>query len=399
MPTGLGKEDEEIWNQAKEIAKRENKENDYGYIVGVFKKIKKQETSSKNIEVQSNAINQEILSLAKQYVYEINPDTKKKLVKNLAVLLKELNKLGSLDFTIFINPEFSEFLTKGRKEAYSPKLQLDIPKKILIQEQAVFGKATEVNDFCFFNDSKLSLSQIYDVPNVKVVEQLKEDFVPIYDLCLVLRNEIINKQENKFEKINPMEATQKLSGLKELSQVELKDPEYIIEKLYVTPKIFIHKFNDSVQIFSEFGNEITKEFNNEIKRDLVLEPRDYIVECNITYMQGKKPALKESILDDFVINNRSANSKTQLIFNTTDCLYLGEDISKKKADERKTLLKTMLFGHHFKLAPFVITTDQDQIQKAICLMSKLQWSSGAKIIPTSQQYVEGQTNNIIEVIL
>ncbi len=57
MPSWLDPNDEKIWQQAKEIAAQQGKENNYAFITSVFKKIKKGKVRKDAVSSQAMALN------------------------------------------------------------------------------------------------------------------------------------------------------------------------------------------------------------------------------------------------------------------------------------------------------------------------------------------------------
>jgi hypothetical protein len=218
------------------------------------------------------------------------------------------------------------------------------------------------------------------------------------EVLLKAREDFFQEKENMFQKIIPRTPGKEFSSVDKLEENFCNDSCLVVDKLYLTPKVFVHKFNNNVKIISDLGKNITCFFDSETIRDLVQEKRDYIIECNISFMKGKNPSTQIEILEDIIEDNKIHFTKaTQVILNVIDCLYLGEDISKQNYSNRKKLLKTIQYNHHLKQAPFIVTNESSKLPKAVKMVSKLLWSSGAIITEETEIYKEGISNKTIRV--
>jgi hypothetical protein len=399
MPSWLDPNDEKIWQQAKEIAAQQGKENNYAFITSVFKKIKKGKVRKDAVSSQAMALNMEILNTAMQYLNETDLENKKILTRVMSQLLKELNKIGQLDFSIFVNPKFSELLNNARALNYETKLKVELPDKIVLEENVVSGTNESDATVSLINNSKYVLSELDEVPGVKLNydSKSKEDALPIYDLCLVLRDEVKEKKEDLFGPIQPREPTTVLTKSEQLG--DIFQSAVIIDKNYNTPKVFIHKLLGEVKIFSDSGKDITNNFDNEILNALKEEQRDYIIECNLSFMVGKNPATQLQIEEDIIYNGKvDSSTATQTILNMVDCLYLDKNTSDLPIIERKKLLKTINNSHHLKLAPFVYVENPEQIPNGAKLISKLLWSNGAIITKAEAGYMNRTTNSVVKLV-
>mgnify|MGYP001214833037 CR=1 FL=1 len=403
MPNWLKPEDESKWQQAKDIAKDQNKENDYGFIVSVFKKIKKSYSNSELLDSQIKAIHSEITTAINEYTSFKELKDKKNSVNKLAKLLKELSKVGELDFNIFMNPLNSEALSLARQQIYENNSKLNLPEKIVINENVIKVMSSKKNTIKLVNLLGKSIQELNDIPEIEFIDSSKEENIslakPIYDLCLVLKPEAKANNQLMFQEIIPQFPKEIIFNEKELSEQIKNMSEVVVDKLFNTPKVFLHKLNNEIKIISEYGVDLTRHFDSEIFSDLQKEQRDYILECNVTYMLGKKPSKSEEILSDILCSDFiDSRKETQIVFNVTDVLYLDKDVTNLKAIDRKKLIKTISYSHHLKQSPFVITENMNQVVNGAKLMSKLMWSNGAILKNPESKYIQGISDSLIGVI-
>lgn len=404
MPNWLKPEDEKWWQQAKQIAKEQNRENDYSYIVGVFKRIKKANSNSDLVDSQIKAIHSEITEAINEYINCKELSLKRTSINKLAKLLKELSKVGELDFGIFMDPVNSEALSLARQQIYENVSKVNLPEKIIVTEDVIQVMSSKKNTMKLLNLLGHSVQELSDIPEIEFIDPLKEENLssakPIYDLCLILKPEAKANNQLMFQEIIPQFPKEIILDEKELSE-QIKDmKEVVVDKMFNTPKVFLHKLNNEVKILSEHGVDLTRYFDSETFSDLQKEQRDYILECNITYMSGKQKSDYENIKNDVVeLNKVDSTMDTQTTFNVVDVLYLDKDVSQLPLTDRKKLIKTIEYSHHLKQAPFIVTEQIDQVERGIHLVSKLMWAEGAIIKAANSKYSQGLSAELVGVKL
>lgn len=374
MPTWLKPEDEVWWAEAKSVAEKEGHKNDYGYIVGIFKRIKKGSQKQDYKNSKETALNNEIEELAEKFILEKELKQRTELVDEVVSLLKQFKTSDKISFKNYMNPKYSDlFFLANSKLLDKINSEQCVKEKILLE---VYPEALEKYLEEFSDTEEINLKN--------------------YNLCLVMKQNLIDNSNLFFKKIKqsiPETISRDANSVAELAKKEGKN-SFIIDKKYSSPKLFVHKLKDDIKIFNMFGQDFTSFFDKEIFYDVQKEQRDLILECNVTYMNGKLESKQESIKED-VLDAGCVDSSTltQVILNVTDVLYLDKDVTSCNLEDRKKLLKTINYSHHLKQSPFVYSENIEQIPKGIILMSKLLWANGSILRDSKKEYTQGKNND------
>jgi len=135
----------------------------------------------------------------------------------------------------------------------------------------------------------------------------------------------------------------------------------IVEKLPSGERVMVIKNSKNIEMINETGKIVF--FNSLIKRDVVSDPRDFVLEGYLVTEQDENIILQK----DF----------KQVLY-ATDIFYLNEDVSILNSAERKKYLKTISFSTKFRLNPFVVVENID-MSKATMLFAKSLNSIGSII--------------------
>jgi phosphoribosyl 1,2-cyclic phosphate phosphodiesterase len=209
-----------------------------------------------------------------------------------------------------------------------------------------------------------------------------DTFIPIYDLAItrIKPLKIIRMTEELIELSSsalfyPMKPSKRFYQADEAVEYmfESGSGKYAIEKKFNGLRAVLYKMGNSIRIYSDQKNDISRHFQTILNEAKGLSNKDFIIDSELVLEGGGRSQIAKYITGKEDLDD----SKIEL--HAFDCIYLGEDLSHLPWAERKSHLHSFKFSKHIKEVPSIIISTPPEAGKAINFLRNLKGSEGAMI--------------------
>lgn len=208
-----------------------------------------------------------------------------------------------------------------------------------------------------------------------------DSYVPMYDLVLV-RQPL--KKVEMSEMFKPMKPSIRFYDINDAVEYAFKNSDkFAVEKKYNGFRGVLVKKENSAELYSDQGKNISKHFNSILNQASSLTTKSFILDGELVYKDGGRSEIAKYITGNEPLDD------SDITFWAFDLLsYDNKDLEAKEWGDRKSTLHSLSFSKNIKEVYSMIVNNKDQMKKAIELAKNMKGSEGAMIKSYSGKYTK-----------